>query len=72
MDLDVNALLAGLLVSSIGFVLFSYGRKMRRVPHVMAGLILLVYPYFISNVLLIFVIAALLCTLLWLAVRAGH
>jgi len=72
MDLDVNAFLAGLLVSSVGFVLLSYGRKMRRPPHVLFGLVLLVYPYFISNVLLIFAIAALLCTLLWLAVRAGQ
>jgi len=72
MDFDANAFLAGLLVSSVGFVLLSYGRKMRRPPHVVSGLVLLVYPYFISNVLLIFAIAVLLCALLWLAVRAGH
>jgi hypothetical protein len=45
MALDANALLAGLLVSSIGFVLMAYGRKTGRVVHVCTGLVLLIYPY---------------------------
>jgi len=71
-NLDANSLIAGLVVSAIGFVLFSYGRKMRRPPQVIAGLVLLVYPYFVSNVLLMFGVAAALCALLWLAVRNGY
>ena len=72
MELDANSLIAGLVVSGVGFVLFSYGRKMSRVPHVVAGLVLLVFPYFVSSVLLMLGIAALLCGLLYLAVRAGY
>ena len=72
MDVDANSLLAGLLVSSIGFVLFVYGRKMRRVPHVGAGIVLFVYPYFVPSALWMLAIAACLLGLLWVAVRAGY
>ena len=71
MDLDANSLLAGLLVSSIGFVLFVYGRRMGRIPHVISGVVLLVYPYFFSSTLVILGMGALFLLLLWLAVGAG-
>lgn len=71
-NFDLSSLVCGVIVSSIGFVLFQYGRKMSRAPHVLAGLALLVFPYFVPGVLLMFGIAALLCGLLLLAVRAGY
>lgn len=71
MDLDANSLLASLLVSSIGFVLFVYGRRMRRIPQLAVGLTLLIYPYFVSNVWLMFGIAAALLALLWFGVKQG-
>lgn len=71
MDLDVNSIAAGLVVSSVGFVLFSYGRKMSRPPHILCGLLLMVFPYFVPSVLAMFGIAALLCALLYLAVWKG-
>jgi hypothetical protein len=70
-DFNANSLLAGLLVSSVGFVLFMYGRKMRRFPQLVAGFVLLVYPYFISSVALMLGIAVALIALLWAAVRLG-
>jgi hypothetical protein len=70
-DLDVNSLAAGFVVSSVGFVLFNYGRKMGRIPHVVGGLVLMVFPYFVPSVLLMFGISALLCGLLYLAVQRG-
>ena len=72
MSFDTPTLLAGLLVSSIGFVLLSYGKKMSRPPHLLAGLILMVYPYFIPGAILVLVIGAVLLTLLWLAVKRGY
>jgi hypothetical protein len=71
MDFDANTLLAGLLVSSIGFVLMAYGRKTGRVVHVCAGVVLLIYPYFVPGALLVLAIGVLLLALLWLGVRAG-
>jgi hypothetical protein len=70
-DLDVSSIAAGFVVSGVGFVLFNYGRKMGRIPHLAIGLILMVFPYFVPSVLLMFGIAALLCGLLYLGVRHG-
>lgn len=71
MNLDVSSLLAGFAVSGVGFVLLSYGRKMGRPPHVVVGLILLVFPYFVPSVVAMSLVAALLCGLLYLAVQRG-
>jgi hypothetical protein len=65
-------LFASLLVGSIGFVLFRYGRAQRRMPHTGMGVVLMVYPYFVTNVGAMLVIAALLCAALWSAVRFLH
>jgi hypothetical protein len=50
MTFDANYLLASLLVSSIGFVLLVYGKRMARLPQLAVGIVLLVYPYFLSSV----------------------
>ena len=72
MSFDTPTLIAGLLVSSIGFVLLSYGKKMSRPPHMLTGLILLVYPYFVPGAILTFAIAAVLLGALWFAVKNGY
>jgi hypothetical protein len=72
MDVDANSLLAGMLVSSIGFVLFVYGKKQSRFPQLVVGLVLMVYPYFVPSALLMFGIAVCLLGMLWLGVRAGY
>lgn len=71
MDFDVGSLLASILVSSVGFVLFTYGRKMGRPPHIVFGLIMLVYPYFVPGVILMLGLAVILCGLLWFLVQRG-
>lgn len=72
LDLSASYLIANFAVSGVGFVLFSYGRKMNRVPQVVIGLVLMVFPYFVPSVLVMVGIAALLCGLLYLATRAGY
>ena len=72
MSFDGPTLIAGLIVSSIGFVLLSYGKKMSRPPHLLTGLILLVYPYFVPGAIWTFLIAAVLLGLLWFAVKMGY
>jgi hypothetical protein len=71
MSLDGNSILASLLVSGVGFVLFTYGRKQTRYPQVFAGLVLIVFPYFVSEVLPMFAIALVILAGVWGAVRAG-
>jgi len=68
---DPNVLLASFAVGGAGFVCFAYGKKQGRVPQMLAGVALLAYPYFVSNLWLMFGIAALVLGALWLAVRLG-
>jgi hypothetical protein len=69
---DTSSIIAGLIVSSVGFVLFSYGKKMSRPPHMVVGLVLMVFPYFIPGVIWMLTIGALICALLWVAVQRGY
>jgi hypothetical protein len=71
MNLNPGWLFASLIVSGVGFVLLNYGRKMARAPHVVAGVAMLVYPYFVPGVLANALIAVGVLAVLWLAVRLG-
>jgi hypothetical protein len=64
-------IIASLVVSAIGFVLLHYGRKMARVPQLVVGLAMLIYPYFISGALANALVAVGLLGALWLVVRLG-
>jgi hypothetical protein len=69
MDLDTASFVASLVVSSIGFVVFMYGRKQERLPQVLTGLVLMGYPYFVPNVAVMIGIAVVLLGGLWAALR---
>jgi hypothetical protein len=69
--LDGNALIAGFMISTVGFGFFLYGKKQQRVPQLAAGLVLMIYPYFVGSVPWMLVLAVLLLGLLWLALRSG-
>ena len=71
MNLDPTWLILSLVPSGIGFVLFVYGKKQSRYPHLAAGLALMVYPYFASSVATLLCVGALICGGLWYAVRLG-
>ena len=53
-------LLWGLLFGSIGLGFFVYGKKQRAVVPLVCGLALMVFPYFVSNTVLLVAIGALL------------
>jgi predicted membrane protein len=53
-------LLWGLLFSSIGLGFFLYGKKQRAVVPLVCGLVLMIYPYFIPNVLALVAIGLVL------------
>jgi len=57
---DVGVLLWGLLFSSIGLGFFLYGRKQRAVVPLVCGLVLMIYPYFIPNVVALVAIGVVL------------
>lgn len=71
MNLDANSLLASLLIGSIGFVSFVYGKKQQRLPQMLVGVALMGYPYFVSSVPWMLGIAVALMGALWLMLRSG-
>ncbi len=72
MDLESASFVASLIVSSIGFVAFMYGRKLERMPQIVAGLLLMGFPYFVPNVIVMGAIAAALLIGMWVALRLGY
>jgi predicted membrane protein len=57
---DVGILLWGLLFSSIGLGFFLYGKKQRAVVPLVCGLVLMIYPYFIPNLIALVAIGVVL------------
>lgn len=53
-------LLWGLLFGSVGLGFFLYGKKQRVVVPLVCGLALMVFPYFVSNTLLLVAIGVVL------------
>ncbi|HEY5264792.1 MAG TPA: hypothetical protein VIJ37_07340 [Steroidobacteraceae bacterium] len=49
-----------MLFGSIGLGFFLYGKKQRAVVPLLCGLALMLFPYFVSNVMLLVAIGALL------------
>jgi hypothetical protein len=56
-------LLWGVLFSSIGLGFFFYGKKQRSIMPFISGLALMVYPYFVDTVSLIFGVGIILIAL---------
>jgi predicted membrane protein len=54
--LDTSSLLWGLLFGSIGLGFLIYGRKQKAVVPLVCGLALIIFPYFISNTILLITI----------------
>jgi len=72
MDFDGGTIIAGIVVSGVGYVLWRYGRKMSRPPHLVVGICMLIYPYFVPGALLTSCIGAGLLLALWAAVKLGY
>lgn len=71
MDLSAGYLFSSFGVSTVGFGFFLYGKKQLRIPQLVAGIAMMVYPYCVTNPLWILTIAGALLGGLWLILRAG-
>jgi hypothetical protein len=71
MNFEPNALLLSLLIGSVGFVCFVYGKRQHRFPQMLAGVVLSVYPYFVSNLILMALIGVAVMVLMGVAIRLG-
>jgi hypothetical protein len=70
LNLDPDLILASLLPGALGFVLFRYGRSMDRVPHIIAGLVLMIFPVFVPFVWLMLALTAVIALALVVGVKA--
>jgi len=68
---NANALLASVVVGSVGLGFFIYGKRQQRVPHLVVGLVMMVYPYLVGSVGLMAIIATGLIGLLAVASYVG-
>ena len=71
MSFDPTSLFLSFVVGLVGFALFLYGKKQQRTPQLIAGILLMVYPYFTPTVTSMLVIGALIGVGLWWALRIG-
>jgi len=70
-DLSLGSVFASLLIGAVGTVLFVYGKRQDRMPQLVTGAILMVYPYFVGDVMWMIGIAVALVVGLKLALRNG-
>jgi hypothetical protein len=71
MSFDPTWLFLSLIPSGAGLVLFVYGRKQQRWPQLVAGLALMVYPYFTATTTPLVGVGVLICLGCWWAIRLG-
>jgi hypothetical protein len=69
--LDPAYIAVSILVSSVGFVMFVYGKKQHRPAQLGGGLLLLLFPFFVRDGLWLGVVGAAVCAIVWGSVKAG-
>ena len=72
LHLSMGNIAIGIVISMIGAAVLLYGRKEVRVPHIVAGLLLIVFPYFINIWWLAILIAVIVLVGLSLVSRLGY
>jgi hypothetical protein len=68
-DIDPTLLIVSMIPSGIGFVLFTYGRKMHRLPQLVGGIALMIYPYFTPTMTTMISVGTLICAIVWFVVQ---
>jgi hypothetical protein len=58
-------MLGGMLFGSVGFIAFVYGKKQQYYRTLGVGIVLMVYPYFVSNALWLYILGVVLCSVLY-------
>jgi hypothetical protein len=71
MDTSFGSLFLPMVIGAVGAGFFIYGKKQGRLPQMVGGLALCVYPYFIPNLWLMGGIAAVIVAAVGLASRKG-
>jgi hypothetical protein len=70
-ELDGTWIILSLVPSGIGFVLFTYGKKMHRTPQLVGGIALMVYPIFTPTSATLVGVGTAICVAVWSAIKLG-
>lgn len=60
---DSSLLIWGLLFSSVGLGFFLYGKKQKTIIPLLAGIALLVFPFFVTNIYVLVITGSILVAL---------
>ena len=71
LELTPAYLFTSMVVSSVGFAVFLYGKKQLRVPQLVAGIALMAIPAFVGDPLVLSASSAATMFGLWAALRVG-
>jgi len=71
MSLDPGSLFLSILISAVGVGFFIYGKKQRRIPQLVGGIVLSLYPYFVPNLWIMGGVAVGIVLVIWLATLKG-
>jgi ABC-type dipeptide/oligopeptide/nickel transport system permease component len=69
LNFDVPSLVISSIFGLVGMGLFMYGKKQQRLPQLVFGLVLMIYPYFIPSPIVMGIIGVVLCGLCWYAAK---
>jgi hypothetical protein len=72
MDLSTDGMMLSMVLGTVGFSLFVYGKKQERFPQLVGGVALMVFPYFVSGTAWTLGMAAAIAAGVILAVNAGY
>jgi CHASE2 domain-containing sensor protein len=61
--MDTSSLLWGLLFGSIGLGFLVYGRKQKKIVPLVCGIALMIFPYFVSNTILLVALGVVLISI---------
>lgn len=71
MNLEASSLVVSLFVGLIGMGLFGYGKKQERLPQLVVGVAMMVFPWVVSATVPMLAISAALLLGLFVATRLG-
>jgi len=71
-SLEPGSLFISILTGLVGIALVMYGKKQQRWPQAVAGVLFMIYPYFIDGFWALVGIGAAIGLGLWLLVQAGY
>jgi hypothetical protein len=71
MDLSFSGLFLPLVIGTVGTGFFIYGKKQGRLPQMIGGLLLIGYPYLVTNFWLMGGIGVAIVAAIWVASLKG-